>query len=50
MSNGEGTQVDAPNFDVMDSRERTIDGTLIGMNWPGEGWRSFGGKYDFPNR
>ena len=51
MSNNEGTQVDGPKFDVMDSRERTAEGiAALGLsynNWPYEGWRSFGGKNDF---
>jgi hypothetical protein len=46
------TQVDVPMFDVMDEKERTAVGILATSNytmknWPSEGWRSFGGKYDF---
>jgi len=46
------TQVDVPMFDVMDEKERTAEGILATSNyemknWPSEGWRSFGGKYDF---
>jgi hypothetical protein len=55
MSNdNEGAQIDPPKFDVMDSKERTAEGMLIAdtaagttLNWPTEGWRSLGGKYDF---
>jgi len=46
------TQVDLPKFDIMDENERTAEGILATSNytmknWPSEGWRSFGGKYDF---
>ena len=46
------TEVDPPMFDVMDSKERTAVGINESTNaniknWPSEGWRSFGGKYDF---
>lgn len=46
------TQVDLPKFDVMDTKERTAEGIAATSNtalknWPSEGWRSFGGKYDF---
>lgn len=46
------TQVDLPKFDVMDTNERTAEGMALTANtaiknWPSEGWRSFGGKYDF---
>lgn len=55
MSNdAEGAQVNPPKFDVMDTKVSLADGfddvtTVSGMslNWPSEGWRSFGGKYDF---
>jgi hypothetical protein len=51
-NNNEGAQIDPPKFDVMDSKERSADGIDdLGQpfkNWPTEGWRSFGGKYDFP--
>lgn len=51
-SSSEATQVDPPKFDVMDTKERTaesINATSYATmkNWPSEGWRSFGGKYDF---
>jgi hypothetical protein len=46
MSNNNGTFVDVPGADVMDTK--AILGTMtIGKNYPSEGWRSFGGKYDF---
>jgi hypothetical protein len=46
------TYVGVPNFDVMDEKERTAAGIVAtsnytAKNWPSEGWRSFGGKYDF---
>jgi hypothetical protein len=46
------TEVDPPMFDIMDSKERTAEGINSSTNatiknWPSEGWRSFGGKYDF---
>lgn len=46
------TSVDAPKFDVMDANATTADGIIATTNyslknWPSEGWRSFGGKYDF---
>lgn len=51
-STSAATQVDPPMFDVMDSKERTASGITASdnaqmKNWPSEGWRSFGGKYDF---
>ena len=47
MSNKDGKSIDLPKFDVGDTREVTGD-LVTGKNWPSEGWRSFGGKYDFP--
>lgn len=46
------TQVDAPGFDVMDPDTTKAAGIIATTNyavknWPSEGWRSFGGKYDF---
>jgi hypothetical protein len=46
------TEIDQPMFDVMDEKERTAAGINATTNktiknWPSEGWRSFGGKYDF---
>ncbi len=50
-NNNEGAQVDPPKFDVMDSKERSAEGIdaldQSYKNWPTEGWRSLGGKYDF---
>lgn len=48
----EATQVELPMFDVMDTKESTAGGINATSNanmknWPAEGWRSFGGKYDF---
>lgn len=44
--------VDPPKFDVMDTKLATATGINSSSNagiknWPSEGWRSFGGKYDF---
>ena len=47
MSNDRGAQIDAPKFDVMDTNLVAADGMVSGKNWPSEGWRTFGGKYDF---
>lgn len=47
MSNNKGDSIDAPKFDVMDTKEVNASGLVAGKNWPAEGWRSFGGKYDF---
>jgi len=51
MSTIAGAQVDPPKFDVMDAKERTAAGIIAAANatlknWPSEGWRSYGGKYD----
>lgn len=46
MSDNRGISIDAPKFDVMDTKS-IISGMVAGKNWPSEGWRSFGGKYDF---
>lgn len=48
MSKSDGIGVDQPGFDIMDKKETTPGGTnAVIKNWPSEGWRSFGGKYDF---
>lgn len=52
MSKDNGAYIGKPAFDVMDSNEVTADGIAASSNaaiknWPSEGWRSFGGKYDF---
>jgi len=46
------TNIDVPKFDVMDTNVSTAAGINLSTNaaiknWPSEGWRSFGGKYDF---
>lgn len=46
MTNDRGTSIDAPGFDVMDTNV-VHSGMTAGKNWPMEGWRSLGGKYDF---
>ena len=54
MSKESGAQIDAPDFDVMDTNLITAAGLVdftatagTGVNWPTEGFHSFGGKYDF---
>lgn len=55
MSSIEGAQIDEPNFDVMDTNLTTAEGIVafttspagVALNWPSEGFRTFGGKYDF---
>lgn len=52
MSKDSGASIDAPKFDVMDTNLSTAEGINLTTNgalknWPSEGWRSFGGKYDF---
>jgi len=46
MSDNRGNSIDQPKFDVMDTKN-IVSGMVAGKNWPSEGWRSFGGKYDF---
>ena len=47
-NDGHVANIDQPGFDVMDKKETTPGGTnAVLKNWPSEGWRSFGGKYDF---
>lgn len=46
MSNDNGAEIDLPKFDVSDANNIS-SGMTAGKNWPSEGWRSFGGKYDF---
>jgi hypothetical protein len=43
---GEPTSIDKPMFDVMDTN-LVHSGMDEKKNYPTEGWRSFGGKYDF---
>jgi hypothetical protein len=52
MSKESGAYFDVPKFDVMDSNSVTAEGIAATTNskiknWPSEGWRSLGGKYDF---
>lgn len=46
LNNPTPHQVDEPDFDVMDINVSKGPWT-VGINYPTEGWRSFGGKYDF---
>lgn len=46
-NNVTGNGVDQPSFDVMDTNETKAAGMSRYKNYPSEGWRSFGGKYDF---
>jgi len=39
--------IDQPRADVSDRQEVNASGMVSGKNYPSEGWRSFGGKYDF---
>jgi len=39
--------VAAPKHDVSDTNVINASGMSSGYNYPTEGWRSFGGKYDF---
>lgn len=47
MTKDNGADIAMPKFDVMDTKEVQASGMVAGKNWPSEGWRSFGGKYDF---
>lgn len=47
MSNNRGLQLDQPKKDVSDTDVVSASGMVAGKNWPTEGWRSFGGKFDF---
>lgn len=47
MSNNRGASINEPSFDVMDTDIVDASGMVEGKNWPTEGWRSYGGKYDF---
>ena len=52
MSKDSGAQIDQPGFDVMDTNVITAEGMVAFSNatlknWPTEGFRTFGGKYDF---
>jgi hypothetical protein len=39
--------IDLFNKGFSDEKEADADGMISGKNYPSEGWRSFGGKYDF---
>ncbi len=45
-NNVTGNAVAKPKFDVMDTNEVAAAGMVAYKNYPSEGWRSFGGKYD----
>ncbi len=45
-----GSYIGMPKFDVSDTNVANMDvsvGNNAIKNWPTEGWRSYGGKYDF---
>jgi hypothetical protein len=44
---GAAASIDKPTFDVMDTDAAQAEGMNAYKNYPSEGWRSFGGKYDF---
>jgi len=52
LNNPTNAQIEQPKFDVMDTNVM-VPTTVSGLsdyatdNYPTEGWRSFGGKYDF---
>lgn len=46
MSRGGTHEADAPGYDVSDTNVSRGPWTA-GVNYPTEGWRSFGGKYDY---
>jgi len=47
IEGGNAYSIDEPGFDVMDKDVVDPSGLVAGKNWPTEGFRSFGGKYDF---
>ena len=47
MSNNRGLQLEQPKWDVSDTNLVDAANMIAGKSWPSEGWRSFGGKYDF---
>ena len=52
MSKDSGASIDPPGFDVMDTNLVSAEGMVAFenaylKNWPTEGFRTFGGKYDF---
>lgn len=55
MATSIGSDIDEPAHDVMDEKQSTAAGIVATSNatiknWPAEGWRSYGGKYDFPGQ
>lgn len=46
LNDAPNAQIDQPKFDEMDSKV-SLGPWTSGINYPTEGWRSFGGKYDF---
>lgn len=46
-NNSAARSIDVPKYDVMDTNLVAAGSMISGKNWPSEGWRSFGGKYDF---
>lgn len=46
-SAAEPASIDKPTFDVMDTDVAAAEGMNLYKNYPTEGWRSFGGKYDY---
>jgi len=50
VNNETDNEIAKPKFDVMDTDVVTAEGIVdlsLYKNYPTEGWRSFGGKYDF---
>lgn len=46
-NNVTGNSIDTPAFDVSDTKAARAEGFESYKKYPSEGWRSFGGKYDF---
>ena len=47
MDTSDGFAISVLHDDVSDKDEVEASGMSSGKNYPSEGWRSFGGKYDF---
>lgn len=47
MDTSDGFSISVIGEDVSDRKEVNASGMVSGKNYPSEGWRSFGGKYDF---
>lgn len=47
MDTSDGFSIGVLHDDVSDRDEVSASGMVAGKNYPSEGWRSFGGKYDF---